>query len=126
MSSEDNERHLPAVRRNTLPGERVAGRDAEPQEGRDIIGYAMQQLRGSENEREILVAAQREGLRLEAKRLEARLDLSNAQREMEDMIENSREMARVQGLDFEQDADFQRASGKTRITVRRRKRFFFF
>ena len=71
MSSDpDNkEQRLPALRSNILPSGNDAGR-APVTGGGDIIAYAMQQLTGIEGHQEINIAAQQEGLRLEAKRRE--------------------------------------------------------
>lgn len=126
-SADDEERNLPAVRAHSLPANQPGGSPAVPTPGStDIISYAMSQLAGYEGRPDIIVAAQHEGLRLEAKRREGVMDSANAQREMDQFIEQAKDMAASRNLDFEQEADFQRSSGKTRVSVRRRKRFFFF
>ena len=128
MSSgiDDEERRLPALRDNALPADLSDDHAPPPPGSGDIITYAMKQLVGFEGHEEIVIAAQREGLRLEAKRREGLMDSSNAQREMDQFIEQAKDLAATRDIDFDLDADFQRASGKTRVTVRRKKRFLFF
>lgn len=125
-SNDDSERRLPAIRDNALPANPSNVPTTPTQTGGDIISYAMQQLVGFEGHQEIVVAAQREGLRLEAKRREGLMDSANAQREMDQFIEQAKDLAATRSLDFEADGDFQRASGKTRVSVRRKRRFLFF
>jgi len=123
---EDRERRLPAVRDISLPTDPGGGSVSPQPGGTDIIAYSMQQLAGVEGRDDIIVAAQREGLRLEAKRREGLMDSSRAEQEMDQFIEQAKDLCSTRNLDFEADADFQRASGKTRVTVRRKKRFLFF
>lgn len=51
------------------------------------------------------------------------MDAATAQREIEDFKENAKDLAAARELDFDMSADFKRASGTTRVTVRRKRRF---
>jgi hypothetical protein len=106
-----NDANLPARRQDILP--------ARP--ARDIIDFALQQHEAPE---EIIVAAQHEGLRLAAKQREGQIDSANANRELGEFIEQAHALNRQQGLNFEAEADFKRASGKTHVRVKKQKRWW--
>lgn len=99
---------------NNLPMKRE-----EPTPARDIIDLALQQG-GSQ---EIMVAAQKEALRLAAKGREGEMDAEAARQELQEFLEQADEATRLQGT-IDMEADFKRASGKTRISVRKKSRWW--
>jgi len=86
----------------------------------DIIDQALQQ----EGTEEIRLMAQREALRLAAKQRESSMDSSAAMREMGEFIEQAQDLSSLRDMNFEADADFKRASGRTHIRVERKRRWW--
>ncbi|MBI3973458.1 MAG: hypothetical protein HY332_19470 [Chloroflexi bacterium] len=91
-----------------------------PRSARDIIDLAMQHA-GSQ---EIVTAAQQEALRLEVKRREGVLDSETAKREMDEFLKQAEEASSLQGMEYEADAHFKRASGRTHMTVKKQRRWW--
>ena len=92
---------------------------------KDIFEFALQRMVNPEDSQEIVLAAQREHLRLAAKEREGEIDTTQAERELREFVEQMREADRNKTLDFEADASFKRASGTTHMNVKKRKRFLF-
>ena len=109
---EGSNTNLPARRQEMVPG----------RPAKDIIDFALQQM--PETSEEIVIAAQHEGLRLAAKQREAQIDSAAAEQEMTQFIEQANDLSRQRGLSFEAEADFKRASGKTHVRVRNRRRWW--
>jgi len=102
--------NLPARRENQLP--------ARPP--RDIFEFALQGLVRPEDSEEIVLAARRELLRLESKKLEGEMDANTAEVELRQFIEQMRDTSKLETLTMEAEADFKRASGTTRISVKKK------
>lgn len=103
---EDTSRNLPAT---TDQGRELSGKD--------IIDYALHQ----EGSKEVMTKAQLEALRLAAKQREGELDRANSEREIGEFLEQAGEATRLPGATVEMEADFKRATGKTRISVKKRR-----
>ena len=116
MSNEElrEETKLPARREDQLP--------ARP--ARDIFEFALQSLISPDDSQEIVLAAQREYLRLQAKKVEGEMDAAGAERELKQFIETMREASALQNVSLEASADFKRASGTTRMTVKKKSRWW--
>lgn len=97
----------------------------ENRPAKDIFEFALQRMVDPEDSQEIVLAAQREHLRLAAKEREGEIDTTQAERELREFVEQMREAARSNTLDVEADASFKRASGTTHVNVKKRKRFLF-
>jgi len=91
---------------------------------KDIFELAMQNLLTPEDSQEIVLAAQREYLRLQTKKVEGEMDSATAERELRQFIEQMREANALQNVSMEGSADFKRASGTTRITVKKSRRWW--
>lgn len=97
---------------SNLPAVRGSGQEIT---GKDIIDYSLSQ----EGSKEIVIQAQKEALRLAAKKREGDLDSENAEKEIEDFLVQADEATRLRAKTVEMEGDFKRASGKTRITVKK-------
>jgi hypothetical protein len=119
--SNDNEQH-DNDQTNRLPARRDEQALARPVG--DIIDQALQQMVSVDDSQEIVVAAQREALRLAAKQREGAMDSSTAKREVSEFLEQAHEANVLRDADYEMDADFKRATGRTHISVRRKRRWW--
>ena len=93
---------------------------------KDIFEYALQHMVNPDDSQEIILAAQREHLRLMAKEKEGEIDASQASQALREFIDGLREADSIQGMDVEMDASFKGAAGITHVRAKKRKRFFFF
>jgi hypothetical protein len=91
---------------------------------KDIFEFAMQNLLSPDDSQEIVLAAQREYLRLQTKKAEGEMDTSTAERELREFIDQMREANALQNVSMESNADFKRASGTTRITMKKGRKWW--
>src|SRR5579884_105867 len=102
-----------------LPVRRDSNLPAGPVKG--ILERAPAQL-GPELSPEVIQAAQQEALRLEVKIREGQIDSAAAERELKQFLEGVEDASHIGGMAFEAEADFQRATGKTRVRVKKTQR----
>ena len=96
----------------------------EDRPARDIFEFALQSMIDPNDSQEIVLAAQREYLRLQAKKVEGEIDAVSAERELKIFIEQMREANNLANVSFDASADFKRASGTTRMTVKKKSRWW--
>ena len=105
-----------------LPAKREDQASMRP--AKDIFEFALQSMINPNDSQEIVLAAQREYLRLQAKKVEGEMDAATAEMELRQFIDQMREANKLQNVSMEADADFKRASGTTRLTVKKRSRWW--
>lgn len=96
----------------------------EDRPAKDIFEFALQSMINPDDSQEIVLAAQREYLRLQTKKVEGEIDAEGAERELRQFIEQIREASGLQNVSVEASADFKRASGTTRMTVKKKSRWW--
>lgn len=91
-----------------------------PRAIQSILETALQQA-ATDLPREVVVAAQQEALRLEIKLREGQLDSAAAGRELRLFLEQVQDVSYAKG-DVEMSGEFQRATGKTRVTFTKKEK----
>ena len=104
-----------------MPARREDQMIARP--AKDIFEFALQSMINPDDSQEIVLAAQREYLRLQAKKVEGEMDEAGAERELKQFIDQMREASAL-NVSLEASADFKRASGTTRMTVKKKSRWW--
>jgi len=106
--------NLPAKREDQLP----------TRPPKDIFEFALQSMISPDDSQEIVLAAQREYLRLQAKKVEGEMDAQTAEKELQQFIAHMREANHLQNVSMQADADFKRASGTTRMTFKKGRKWW--
>lgn len=96
----------------------------EDRPAKDIFEFALQSMISPNDSQEIVLAAQREYLRLQAKKVEGEMDAVSAERELKTFIDHMREANSLSNVHFEASGDFKRASGTTRMNVKKKSRWW--